>query len=215
MESTGLRARKKQQTRQALRSAALRLMADHGLDKVTVEDIAAAADVSPRTFFNYFSTKEEAIVGTDPEWMGHVSSVLAARPVDEEPLFSVHAVLAEIAVAVLELRELHVLRRKVMAENPSLMAGHVAAFAGFERVLVGAIRDRAGPHGLSEPDAMLLVAAAVAAMRVSLDVWVDSDGLADLPELLDRAIDRLAAGFAPTSTRSAPSPRPTLTKDIR
>src|ERR1700730_17662225 len=57
----GLRARKKLATRQALGAAAMRLAIEHGLENVLVEDIAAAADVSPRTFNNYFASKYEAI----------------------------------------------------------------------------------------------------------------------------------------------------------
>ena len=64
-EPCTLRERKKQQTRQALHDAALTLVSAHGLDGVTVEQICADADVSPRTFFNYFTSKAHAALGLD------------------------------------------------------------------------------------------------------------------------------------------------------
>lgn len=64
-EPCTLRERKKQQTRQAIHDAALTRITDHGLDGVTVEQICADADVSPRTFFNYFSSKAHAAIGLD------------------------------------------------------------------------------------------------------------------------------------------------------
>ena len=64
-EPCSLRERKKQQTRSALHDAALTLVSAHGLDGVTVEQICADADVSPRTFFNYFSSKAHAALGLD------------------------------------------------------------------------------------------------------------------------------------------------------
>jgi AcrR family transcriptional regulator len=217
MSPSGLRERKKRETRQRLREAALQLVAARGLDHVTVEDIAEAADVSTRTFFNYFSSKEEAVVGSEPEWLTHVAEVLAARPADEAPLFSLEAVFAEFAGLLEQDRDVHVLRRKVMADNPSLTARRTAAFDELEQVLVTAVRERL-PAGATS-DAPLVVAAAVAAMKVSVDAWVDSAGTADLTALLHGAINRLAVGLAPASARPvAPtrgSARSTTRKDVR
>src|SRR5690349_19223185 len=82
----GLRERKKQQTREALSWAALRLSVERGFGNVLVEDIAAEAGVSPRTFNNYFSSKAEAIVWRQLDRYRRIADLLRARP-PEEPLW--------------------------------------------------------------------------------------------------------------------------------
>jgi len=79
--ATSLRERKKLATRRQLRAAALHLVAEHGMANVTVEDIAEAADVSPRTFFNYFPSKEAAVYGADPDRV----AALRERVVNQAP----------------------------------------------------------------------------------------------------------------------------------
>src|SRR5947209_3085559 len=78
--SVGLRERKKVATRQALHEAAVRLAVEHGLDRLTVEAIADAADVSRRTFSNYFANKEEALLWSDRVRMGHFRELVGRRP---------------------------------------------------------------------------------------------------------------------------------------
>src|SRR5262244_3012233 len=82
--SEGLRQRKRRETRAALSRAAMRLcMQRGGWENVTVDDIAAAANVSPRTFRNYFSTKAEAVAAMHLERMLRIADELRARPADE------------------------------------------------------------------------------------------------------------------------------------
>src|SRR5215216_1014766 len=90
----GRRARKKLETYRALATAARELALARGLDGVTVEDIADAADVSVRTFFNYFSSKEEALVGVEPSVLEELGAQLQDRPGDETPLEALKTVLA-------------------------------------------------------------------------------------------------------------------------
>ena len=83
--TSGLRERKKLATRLALHEAALRLVAERGLDAVSVDDIADQADVSPRTFFNYFPSKVDAVLGLDPEAPRRQADAFLGRPADESP----------------------------------------------------------------------------------------------------------------------------------
>lgn len=82
-EAASLRERKKRATRNALRRSAVRLVASRGLAAVTVEEIAAGADVSARTFFNYFPTKEDAVSGWDPAMLSDMVERLRKRPAGE------------------------------------------------------------------------------------------------------------------------------------
>ena len=97
--TSGLRERKKLATRHALHEAALHLVAAHGLDGVSVDDIAARADVSPRTFFNYFATKDDAVVGLDPAGPAEQAAALAGRPASESAVEALRAVTRDRATA--------------------------------------------------------------------------------------------------------------------
>ncbi|MEO8263341.1 MAG: helix-turn-helix domain-containing protein, partial [Pseudolysinimonas sp.] len=66
VETPGLRERKRLATRRAIQVAAIEIVRERGLDATTIDEIARIADISPRTFFNYFSSKEEAIIGDGP-----------------------------------------------------------------------------------------------------------------------------------------------------
>jgi len=102
IETTGLRERKKAQTRTAISKAVMLLALDRGLDAVTVDDIAAAADVSVRTFHNYFGSKEEALIASwRSEFEVHLDE-LRARPADEPILVSLEHVLAGIAAGTVD-----------------------------------------------------------------------------------------------------------------
>ena len=195
----GRRDRKKQQTREALITAALRLVDERGLDRVTVEDISEAADVSPRTFFNYFASKDEAITGDQlVDNHGTRERFLAVAP--EVP--TVGALLIAMAPgleAMQRERELWLLRMRVMSANPSLIAGLVARGAEAERDLADAVAQR---RGLDPTSAYPQVAAAVAgaALRTSMMRWAASGGDRPLTELVSEAFGILAAGLAdPTS----------------
>ncbi|MDV9200806.1 TetR/AcrR family transcriptional regulator, partial [Streptomyces sp. Wh19] len=117
----GLRERKKLRTRIAIRQAAYRLIAEQGYEATTVEQIAAAAEVSPSTVFRYFPAKED-IVLTD-EYDGVLAAALRGRPAGEPPLESLRHVLAEVLAEFLATGEQELRQRtRLMVEVPAVRA---------------------------------------------------------------------------------------------
>jgi len=209
-----LRERKKAATREALQSAALRLAVRDGLDALTVEAIAEAVDVSPRTFFNYFGSKEEALLPSDEARHVELQQAITARPADEPPLEALHAVIRALAVRISDRREETTLRMQLVRENPSLLPRHLANFATFERVLVEAIAARTGLDPARDLYPTLAATAAVGALRSASQLWRNAvegeQGTASVPdqgELVDDAFRELAAGLPALSSKRSASPR--------
>ncbi|MFF2118685.1 TetR/AcrR family transcriptional regulator [Kitasatospora sp. NPDC058184] len=91
IEPTGLRARKKARTRDAIAEAAVSLFLAHGFDQVSVSDIAAAAEVSKPTLFRYFPTKEDLVLQRFADHQGEAARVVRDRPSDVSPMAALHA----------------------------------------------------------------------------------------------------------------------------
>jgi AcrR family transcriptional regulator len=189
----GLRERKKLKTRIAIRRATYRLIDEQGYDATTVEQIAAAAEVSPSTVFRYFPTKED-IVLTD-EYDPVMEAVLRARPADEPPLESLRTILTGAVAAILENEpeEMRV-RTRLMLEVPALRARLTDSMAETSQLLARPIADRAG----REPDDLevrVFTAAVMAALREALIHWGERGQQDDLIALVNRTLDVLEGGL--------------------
>ncbi|WP_165974350.1 TetR/AcrR family transcriptional regulator [Nonomuraea deserti] len=198
----GRRERKKQATRAALRDAALRLALRHGVDNVTVEQIADEADIALRTFFNYFSSKEEAMVAPVSSAAEQLIAQFRARPRTESVLRAFReAVLIVLnesdAVSHDHLEALRLIRRE-----PSLMPQQLAVLAAQEKTFAEAIAERVDPPGRDGFYPAVCAAAVLAALHVVLDRWLDqavgldhASATALLGQQCDAAIAELAAGL--------------------
>lgn len=201
-----LRERKKLATRRLLRRAALHLVAERGLANVTVEDIAEAADVSPRTFFNYFPSKEAVLFGGDPERAATLRDRLAHEAPGEPALDVVRTVLAQDAEAVAdELRSLGgdpaewLRRMKVARTEPQVRAAHAAQMALLERAIGEGLAARLGTDQETDPYPSVLAAAAVGVLRACMAFWAGSGGAVQLSPLIDQAFRALADGLPENS----------------
>lgn len=164
----GLRERKKQATRKALRDAALRLALEHGPDSVRVDDIAEAAGVSPRTYNNYFSSREQAIVAAvTAEREARVAAAVAARPATVSLADAVvEAVVEQYTRPGAHERDALLL----ITTHPALRNAFLGATAGIEDPLTAVIAERAGDDGGQA--AQVLSACVAAAVRVALQRWL-------------------------------------------
>ena len=211
MTTSTLRERKKAATRDALQSAALRLAVRDGLDALTVEAIAEAVDVSPRTFFNYFSCKEEALLPSDPGRHDELLRELAVRPSDEPPLAALQAVIHGLAVRLQSDQDTSALRMRLVRENPGLLPRHLANFASFERALVEGVAARTGLDPDTDLFPSLAATTAIGVLRSASQLWRQVPTRATLPELVDAAFSSLAAGLRPGATPISSTPLPSET----
>ena len=139
-DSGGMRERKKLATREALSAAALRLALEHGPQNVRVDDIAEAAGVSPRTYNNYFSSREQAIVvGLAAERGAPLAAALRARPLDE-PLE--HAVVGALIEQYSDEGEPDRDTLALITSAPALQTEFLDTIAAIERPLAEAIAAR-------------------------------------------------------------------------
>ena len=199
----GRRDRKKAETRESLRWAALRLAKEQGYEHLTIEAITEAADVSVRTFFNYFATKEEALLGTDEARVKAViPGLLEARPADEPIVSALRAVLAGIAEQFVENNALWQARMDLLRTSPELWPRMFAHFTQFERVLTEAVALRTSRDPDTDLYPAVVAASVVAVMRVALTKWRTDGEAASLADLLTDALDVLAAGLVAPHTQS-------------
>ncbi|MEV6067173.1 TetR family transcriptional regulator [Nocardia sp. NPDC052001] len=199
--SDGLRERKKRETRLALSLATIRLGVERGWDNVTVEDIAAAANVSVRTFRNYFSSKAEAVASRHLERMEQVAEEFAARP-DGETLWEAMTAavldrfgLGETVTAATTTDRHWVDGIRIMLGTPAVQVAILEANATAQQTLTAAVAARTGTDPARDLYPSLVAAAVSAAISAAIDHSQRADPPQPLMDLLREALDRLAAGL--------------------
>ncbi|MGH9055018.1 MAG: TetR/AcrR family transcriptional regulator [Acidimicrobiales bacterium] len=200
---TSRRERKKQATRQAIHEAALTLAERDGLAAVTVEAITDRADVSPRTFWSYFSSKEDAVLDRDPGRPEALRQALLARPASEGAFTALRRVLEADAAERAEDHERLMRRMDLARREPRLMSALVITFGQIEQALVSAVAERTGRDAEVDVFPGVVVSAACGACRVAYVHWREGQGRTSLQGLLDETFDAIGTGL---SARRAPRP---------
>src|SRR5258708_21481213 len=164
----GLRQRKRQQTRERLTQAAMAVFLESGCEATTLDEIASAADISRRSFFHYFASKEDVVFAWQEESTAALIAAVAARPASESMLAAAeNAILATViqlkpgeAIAMARLKR----------DNPALQARDQVKYEKLERALAEALGKRAG-HETEELQARLVAMITTGAMRIGGELW--------------------------------------------
>jgi AcrR family transcriptional regulator len=195
MESPSLRERKRAATRLKVLSVALRLFEARGFDDTTVDEIAAAAEVAPRTFFRYFPTKVDVLFADHPEEIAMLRDALAARSPDETVIDAVRrAVLAGIGKAVADPSRF-LTRSRLVASVPAANAHSRYLDSKFEDVIAEAVARDQPPGRTSDLQARVIARTAWGAACAARDLWVASDAGRDPRALVNEAFDLLENGL--------------------
>jgi AcrR family transcriptional regulator len=204
--SHDLRERKRTRTRLMIQAEALRLFAEKGYVGTTVEEIAFAAAISPRTFFRYFPTKEDVVLwdAYDPV----VVELVATRPADEPPAEAVRAITRE-AVAGVYRRDAEQLlvRARLLSSVPELRARMLEQQDTAGELLATLLAERRG----LPPDQLnlrVIASAFWSVLMTAIDAWQKEDAKRDLLAVVDQAIDALAEGLGELKPSSAPLTAP-------
>jgi AcrR family transcriptional regulator len=184
----GLRERKKLKTKAAIQRAALRLFKKSGYDETTVEDIAAAAEISPSTFFNYFPSKEDVVIYDEYDPM--MFSMIIDAPAGEKLSQTIRRVL-DVFAQILESDTADILERsRLMLEVPELRARIWEELEKARDMFAGVIASRTGRQATEFEVRMVAMVLVTVAFEASVE-WVRSDGKAGIKELFYRAIEAL------------------------
>jgi AcrR family transcriptional regulator len=198
----GLRERKKQKTRDAIQREAMRLIGKQGYDQTTVEQIAAAVEISPSTFFNYFPSKEDLVLydAYDPVIM----ELMAERPPGEPISVSMRSVLEAMGGIFERDRDIILARGRLWFEVPALRARMWEQLDAAQILMSTVIAQRSGRDPADfevRVIVMVLVTAALEAMRE----WLRRDGQGSFIELVNQALDVVDAGTRLDEIASRPT----------
>ena len=193
-EDLGRRARKKQHTRDELVSAATRLFAERGFDETTTADIAEAADVSQRTFFRHFTSKEAVLYGDSDDVAAAFGEAIRRRPKREAPLTAVANALHELAqLAATGDPERTLLQAQLAAKYPSVSAySRAVVQRGLEQAVTSAVAERMGVDTAVDPRPEVIAGATMSAVRFALRQLALSPR-GDLLEVASKALTSLKA----------------------
>ncbi|MFT3996597.1 MAG: helix-turn-helix domain-containing protein [Asticcacaulis sp.] len=190
--SEGLRERKRRETLHRITEAGMRLFIEKGYEATTLDDIAAAAGISRRTFFYYFKSKDDILLSMQSGMGERLTAALRAQPVTRRPLCAIREAIIEVC-APFPAKEIIAIDR-LMRSSEAVQARKQASYIQHERELFEALRER-WPDPDRETALRLTAMVAIGAMRLSFDALSRENGERAITDLLRESFDALETGI--------------------
>ena len=188
-----LRERKKEQTRLALKEAAVRLFVEKGYTATSIEDIASAADVSRRTFFRYFGSKEGVIFAEADQTGAAVVAGLLAEPPEKSALVAYRDVIVRFIEAFPGAQEDILAQQRVIRGSLDLRSKAAELARQWRGRIADAFAQRESRTEANDAD-RVLAGAALGVVQSAMEDWVAADGKDDLKDRITRSFDVLIKG---------------------
>ncbi len=186
----GLRARKRRETRLRIIEAGIRLFIDRGYEAATLDEIAAAAGISRRSFFHYFRSKDEILLSLQASMGERIASAVRAAPPGPRPIETVRDAIAAI-VATYPAEEMIAIDR-IMRSSAAVQARKQASYVEHEATLLAALRER-WPEPERAAGLRLVALLAIGAVRLATDTLSREGGARPLDVLVCEAFEALEA----------------------
>ena len=187
----------RERTRRAVRSELAQLAADlfveKGYDETTIDDLAAAAGMSKRTFFRYFASKEELVMGKYEFFGEQLAEDLAARPAGEPIWVSLRQVFGQVVdyVESEARRTASVAMEKIVRDHPALNASYLERVSRMQELLLDEARTRTGWPDPADPRTAAIVGAAFSCLIAAWTTWLTTNQAQPFGDLLDQAMDAI------------------------
>lgn len=178
--------------RAGLAGVAFDLFRRDGFEKVTINDLAAAAGVSRSTFMRYFGSKEDAVLVAVDAQGEQIADAVRDRPADEDDWVALRHALDSVVVQHRQNPEGALAMSQLIMGTPALCARSAEKQKGWRPIIAEALAERADHARPASLGPLVRAAAAVEALNIAVDQWAASDGRLDLDELLDDAFAALA-----------------------
>lgn len=186
----GLRERKRRETRQRITDVGIRLFIEKGYEAATLDEIAAAAGISRRTFFHYFKSKDEILLSLQSGVSDMLVAALWEAPGDSRPLEAIRAAAVKVC-ALISVDDMIIIDR-LMRSSEAVQARKQASYVQQEKAVFAALRER-WPSSERETGLRLVAMLAIGAMRLATDAFGREGGKRAIVDLLNEAFDALEA----------------------
>lgn len=191
-QQMGLRARKKRLAQTALEEAGLRLFQQQGYEQTSIHEITDAAMMSPRTFFRYFSSKEDLLFAPTQAALDEGIRYLQQVSSTESPRAALTTIFTHLAGLYQQQRSKFLVRYQIAMVTPSMASLYLYSLAATEPTLTETLCAQLATS-MNQREMRFLVAIYMTAFRVALELWLEQETTGDLVGLLRENLERLSA----------------------